>query len=211
MKQLLSLFAIALIAFGCSNSTEPDTGGTASFKHTIPGVGSTFEYTYTNSTLDTTLKSVTEVVASGLELGGKKNVLRLETNFWNQKSTMYLAYEANGDISQMSDADTFWIRQPFESKQQFLLTFTENNTVGKSDYELSATPYKQNDLIIDGKTVKGFQIQQRVKETRYDANGEIIYAKVYNDELKTWSHDIGMFTHDTVSSGNMILVNYNLK
>jgi hypothetical protein len=135
---LVVLFTMKLLTFGCLAAAlafaacSSDT--TSSNTNTTPTnfqakQGSSYSYTETDTASDkttTTKTSKDTVVASGLTIDGKSNVIKVLTLDASGKATdsSYYAYESNGDLSRhfinASDAPVPglvpWITVPFSSQ-----------------------------------------------------------------------------------------------
>jgi hypothetical protein len=108
-----SLIAALVLANGCA-STTTENAPAPSIVWTVPTVGTT--YTYVGLAMDSNhvvIKSDTlvyVVLANGLSLGGRTNVVRVSTR--GQES--FISYEGNGNISlgESTEAGFNWTEYP---------------------------------------------------------------------------------------------------
>jgi hypothetical protein len=186
MKQLLTVLAIACIATGCS--TDPEPSNTPS--HTIPKPGSTFTFGGVIPDDDSTIATIE---ATGLEKKGKTNVSKFEMNGkWG-----YIAYETNGDFAYLYQdfTDTVWYLMPVVSKQQIVLSERSKIVGDKTEKTIvTLTPVKEDDVTVEGKLLKGYQIEVIEANKTYLQSGAL--DRSWQDTTYyTWSHDVGFFTH----------------
>jgi hypothetical protein len=135
MKRPLLILSLVFV-FGCSNSSDPDTNGTGSIKHTIPKAGSSFELT-TFNTNEKDTSFVFDVIATGLEIDGKKNVSRIGST---DQSFFFIAYDNNGDFATRGfiGEDSIWIPMPVASKKQITTPLVTNITLAQKDSKQSS-------------------------------------------------------------------------
>jgi hypothetical protein len=194
------LILVAALLFGCAkNATEPNDGNnnpidtTKAHLHTVPPAGSIFEYKFSKITPGEDSIARFEVLATGLEIRGKKNVSR----FVLGQFSLFVAYEPTGDFSMLGlYDDSVWLPMPVVSKKQAILPPITIRYSGSDHYSTSewvSTPFRQNDLVVNGKLLKGYEIELIEIEKDYDPAG--VLENTDRDTLYfTWSHDIGFWT-----------------
>jgi hypothetical protein len=215
MNKLL-LVLLAGLVLGCAkNTTEPNDGtnipldSTKGNLHTIPQAGSKFFYTYKESgSPDSTFEF--EVLDTGLVIRGKKKVSRFTTG----QASIFVAYEPTGDFSMLGLlSDSAWLPMPIQSKVQAIVppVRTDYSSEHHSTIEWMCTPFRPQDVSVNGKLLKGYEIELIEINKDYDLNNQLVDTD-RDTVFLTWSHEIGFFTRFREREGEILeLSQYNIK
>ena len=166
MNRLLGVL-LAFSLFGCSGSTDPESGT----KHKIPKVGSTFTMRFTYEIFDTS--TVHRVMITGLRYDGKSNVLMTE-------DSVRIAYEDNGDISIPHGDNGNWIRIPVVSKRDTVLVQERADLQDGSylTFEQQVNFLNEKTMVIEGKNYESLRFEIREIYKSFDAEGVLVYSDV---------------------------------
>ena len=169
----MSYIILALLVIGCAQSdttVQPNP-------RNAPAPGSIFYYkhwyTFAGASAVGPDTSSETVISRGITFEGKNNVLQLSHSIGSTRSSGYINYEPNGDISQYVGAPVGWERIPLSSSDK-VVCIKGKNGLGNLVVDTNSL-IEAKDTTIEGHLWHAIKVRQIVSLDGHIYNNEVLW------------------------------------